>query len=217
MRIVLASGNRNKYREMKDELAPIGVELLFGGDLDGPQDVAETGSTYEANAKLKAEAWAKATGLPAMSDDSGLEVNALDGAPGVHSARIVPGTDADRVTWLLSELSGKSDRSARFVSCIVTVFPGIAQPIVCERYCPGTIAAVPSGASGFGYDPVFIPCGYDKTFAELGDGVKRKISHRALALKGIAEMLIHVIQYQTVRTLDDFAPGGNSPAGRNNK
>ena len=217
MKIVLASGNRNKYREMKDELAPIGVELLFGGDFDHPQEVEETGDTYEANARLKAEAWAKATGLPAMSDDSGLEVESFDGAPGIHSARIVPGSDADRVTWLLSELKDKENRRARFVSCIVTVFPRGIEPVICERNCPGTIAYSPAGTSGFGYDPVFIPDGYDKTFAELGDAIKRKISHRALALKGIAEMLIHVIQYQTVRTMDNSISGADSVSDRKNK
>ena len=103
MKIVLASGNRNKYREMKDAFSPIGVELLFGGDFENPQDVEETGDTYEANALLKAEAWAKATGLPAMSDDSGLETSALGGAPGVHSARIIPGSDAERTNWVLEK------------------------------------------------------------------------------------------------------------------
>lgn len=188
MKIVLASGNRNKYREMKDAFSPIGVELLFGGDFENPQDVEETGDTYKANALLKAEAWAKATGLPAMSDDSGLETSALGGAPGVHSARIIPGSDAERTNWLLEKLKDADDRSARFVSCITVVFPN-GKIISCEKFCPGKIAQKPAGESGFGYDPIFIPDGYDSTFAELGDEIKKKISHRALAIKGLAEIL----------------------------
>ncbi|MEG1799422.1 MAG: RdgB/HAM1 family non-canonical purine NTP pyrophosphatase [Synergistaceae bacterium] len=193
MKIILASGNKNKYREMKEEFQPIGVELLFGGDFENPQDVEETGKTYEANSLLKAEAWAKATGLPAMSDDSGLETSALGGAPGVHSTRIIPGSDAERTNWLLEKLKDTDDRNARFVSCITVVFPD-GKILSCEKFCPGKIAKKPAGESGFGYDPIFIPKGYDKTFAELGDETKKKISHRALAIKGIAEMLIDVIK-----------------------
>ena len=206
MKIVLASGNRNKYLEMKDKFAPIGVELLFGGDFPKPLEVEESGSTYEENALLKARAWSRATGLAALSDDSGLEAAALDGAPGVRSARIVPGSDRERTNWLLAQLVDKSDRSARFASCIAVVFPGEEKPLVCTRYCEGSIAEAPRGQSGFGYDPVFIPSGYDKTFAELGAEIKTKISHRALAIKGIAEMLIPVVQYATVRTVDNFSP-----------
>lgn len=203
MKIVLASGNRNKFKEMKDKFEPIGVELLFGGDLPSPLDVDETGQTYEENSLLKASAWAKATGLPAMSDDSGLEVAALDGAPGVHSARVVAGSDAARVSWLLGQMEDKSDRRARFACCISVVFPNSEKNISCLRYCNGSLAREPRGASGFGYDPIFIPLGYDETFAELGENVKTKISHRALAIKGIAEMLLPVVQYQTVRTVDN--------------
>ena len=206
MKIVLASGNRNKYLEMKDKFAPIGVELLFGGDFPKPLEVEESGSTYEENALLKARAWSRATGLAALSDDSGLEAAALDGAPGVRSARIVPGSDSERTNWLLAQLVDKSDRSARFASCIAVVFPGEEKPLVCTRYCEGSIAEAPRGQFGFGYDPVFIPSGYDKTFAELGAEIKTKISHRALAIKGIAEMLIPVVQYATVRTVDNFSP-----------
>ena len=194
MKIVLASGNKNKYREMKEEFLPIGIELLFGGDFEKPLDVEETGETYEENALLKARAWAESTGLPAMSDDSGLEVEDLGGIPGVHSARIIGGSDADRTAWLLEQTSGKENRKAKFVSCIAVVFPDRKEPVICERECPGTLAEHAAGASGFGYDPIFIPKGYDKTFAELGDETKKKISHRALAIKGIAEMLIDVIK-----------------------
>lgn len=107
MQIVLASGNRGKYAEIKEMLKTSGAELIFGGDMPSPLEVDENGATYEENAMLKAEAWAKSTGLPAIADDSGLEARALGGMPGVHSARIVDGSDKDRTDWLLSELSGK--------------------------------------------------------------------------------------------------------------
>ena len=197
VKMVLASGNRHKYLEMKEVLEQIGIELLFGGNFADPREVEETGRTYEENALLKARAWAEFTGLPSVADDSGIEVYALGGAPGVHSARAVPGSDAERTRWLLGQMEGKRDRRARFVACLAVVFPHEEKPVICERYCEGMLTLAAAGASGFGYDPIFIPDGYEKTFAELGERVKQKISHRALALKGIAEMLIPVIQSYT--------------------
>ena len=201
MQIVLASGNRGKYAEIKEMLKTSGAELIFGGDMPSPLEVDETGTTYEENAMLKAEAWAKSTGLPAIADDSGLEARALGGMPGVHSARIVDGSDKDRTDWLLSELSGKEDRAAQFVCAIAVVFPDGHAPVTLTEYCCGRIAEAPSGTSGFGYDPVFIPDGYSKSFAELGDDIKNKISHRAKAVKGIAEMLGSVVQSYAVRSM----------------
>ena len=168
MRIVFASGNRGKFREMKAQLEPAGVELLFGGDMEGPHEIEETGETYADNA--------------------------LGGLPGVHSARIVEGSDADRTRWLLGELADKEDRRGRFACAIAVVMPDGREPLVVTRYCPGVIIREPRGTSGFGYDPVFVPDGFDKPFAELGDETKNKISHRALAVKGIAEMLRAVIE-----------------------
>lgn len=194
LKMVLASGNKNKYMEMKGVLEQIGVRLLYGGDFENPPEVDETGETYEENALLKAHAWAEFTGLPSIADDSGIEVDVLNGAPGVHSARFIPGSDADRTNWLLRQMSGKEDRKARFIACIAVVFPGGEKPVICQRACEGSIAYEPSGASGFGYDPVFIPDGYQKTFSELGDSVKLEISHRALALKSIAEILKPMVQ-----------------------
>ncbi|MGI6442546.1 MAG: RdgB/HAM1 family non-canonical purine NTP pyrophosphatase [Synergistaceae bacterium] len=198
MKIVLASGNKNKFYEIKEVLEKIQAELLFGGDFPNYSEVQETEDSYYGNALLKARSWARVTGLPAMADDSGIEVSALDGAPGIHSARIVPGSDEDRVEWLLNSLKDKEDRSAKFVCCIVVFFPETERIIVSEKSCTGLITSFSKGSAGFGYDPIFMPTGYDKTFAELGDEVKRKISHRALAIKDIAERLIPVIQYDTV-------------------
>ncbi|OUO94130.1 RdgB/HAM1 family non-canonical purine NTP pyrophosphatase [Cloacibacillus sp. An23] len=194
MRIVFASGNRGKYREMKAQLEPAGVELLFGGDMEGPHEIEENGETYAENALIKARAWAEATGLPALADDSGLEARALGGLPGVRSARIVEGGDADRTRWLLGELADKEDRRGRFACAIAVVLAPGKKPLVVTRYCPGTIIRKPRGESGFGYDPVFVPEGFDKTFAELGDEIKNKISHRALAVKGIAQKLKDMIE-----------------------
>lgn len=206
MQIVLASGNRNKYREMKEAFEPIGVELLYGGDFNTVLDVDETGNSYEENAMLKASAWAQALIMPALADDSGLEVIALGGAPGINSARAVQGTDQDRTNWLLSKMENVKDRRASFVSCIVVVFPDMKGHLVYEGRCSGTIATEPLGSGGFGYDPIFIPEGYDKTFSELGDNIKTKISHRSLAIKGIAEMLINVLEYYAVHTMENSRP-----------
>ena len=194
MQMILASTNRGKFREMSAQLAPLGIELLFGGDFAKPLEVEESGTSYKENALLKARAWAESTGLPALADDSGLEVDALGGAPGIHSARIIKGSDKERTEWLLASMKDKKDRAARFVCAIAAVFPDGRDALTVERYCPGRITESAAGTSGFGYDPVFVPDGYTETFAELGEEEKNKISHRALAIKSIAEMLVHVIE-----------------------
>ncbi|MCD8164113.1 MAG: RdgB/HAM1 family non-canonical purine NTP pyrophosphatase [Synergistaceae bacterium] len=199
MQMILASTNRGKYREMKAQLEPLGVELLFGGDFEKPLEVDETGESYAENALLKARAWAEATGLPALADDSGLEAEALGGIPGIHSARIIEGSDRDRMYWLLGEMKDKEDRRGRFACAVAVVFPDKKEPLTVTKYCPGRITREPAGESGFGYDPIFVPDGFDRTFAELGDEIKNKISHRAMAVKGIAEKLIPVVQSYDVR------------------
>ncbi|WP_455599929.1 RdgB/HAM1 family non-canonical purine NTP pyrophosphatase [Cloacibacillus sp.] len=199
MQMILASTNRGKYREMKAQLEPLGVELLFSGDFEKPLEVDETGESYAENALLKARAWAEATGLPALADDSGLEAEALGGIPGIHSARIIEGSDRDRMYWLLGEMKDKEDRRGRFACAVAVVFPDKKEPLTVTKYCPGRITREPAGESGFGYDPIFVPDGFDRTFAELGDEIKNKISHRAMAVKGIAEKLIPVVQSYAVR------------------
>ena len=199
MQMILASTNRGKYREMKAQLEPLGIELLFGGDFERPLEVDETGESYAENALLKARAWAEATGLPALADDSGLEAEALGGIPGIHSARVIEGSDRDRMYWLLGEMKDKEDRRGRFACAIAVVFPDKKEPLTVTKYCPGHITHEPAGESGFGYDPIFVPDGFDRTFAELGDEIKNKISHRAMAVKGIAEKLIPVVQSYAVR------------------
>ena len=199
MQMILASTNRGKYREMKAQLEPLNIELLFGGDFERPLEVDETGESYAENALLKARAWAEAIGLPALADDSGLEAEALGGIPGIHSARIIAGSDRDRMYWLLGEMKDKEDRRGRFACAIAVVFPDKKEPLTVTKYCPGHITREPAGESGFGYDPIFVPAGSDRTFAALGDDIKNKISQRAMAVKGIAEKLIPVVQSYAVR------------------
>ena len=148
MRMILASTNRGKFQEMKEQLLPYGIDLIFGGDLPSPPYVEETGATYEENAFLKARAWASSAKLPALADDSGLEVDALGGAPGVHSARVVPGKDSARTEWLLEAIKGADDRSARFVCSLAVVFPDGRSPLAVTEYCAATVTYVrPAAAS----------------------------------------------------------------------
>ncbi len=177
-KMVIASGNRHKFEEFRDLLAPLGVELIFGRDLSS-LDVEETGSSFLENASLKARSWAKETGFPALADDSGIEVNALDGRPGIYSARVASDDEGCR-NWLLESLQGKSDRGARYTAALVLAFPDGKLWSV-EGHCYGTVAQEPRGSNGFGYDPIFVPEGYDMTFGELDPSIKARISHRAKA------------------------------------
>lgn len=186
-KLVIATGNAGKFREFHDMTKNCVNEVIFAPEI-AKMVVEETGKTYSENAMLKAAAWAKCSGLPCLADDSGLEVNALDGAPGLFSARIIHGPDSDKVKWLLESLSGKSDRSARFAASLALCVPDDYM-LICEGFCYGTIADSPSGDNGFGYDPVFIPNGYDRTFAELDSAAKNSISHRYNAFRKIAAIL----------------------------
>ncbi|MBQ9564159.1 MAG: RdgB/HAM1 family non-canonical purine NTP pyrophosphatase [Synergistaceae bacterium] len=187
-RLVLATGNRGKYEEFSAMLPrSLAAELVFAPEL-GRLTVEETGETYADNARLKARAWAQASGLPCLADDSGLEAEALDGAPGVRSARIVPGSDEDRNNWLLEQLRGKSNRRGRFVAALALVVP-LEWELICRGECPGRIAESPAGLGGFGYDPLFVPDGFDASFAELPPATKNVISHRAVALRRMLDLL----------------------------
>jgi XTP/dITP diphosphohydrolase len=212
LRILLASGNRNKLAEFSDFFKDIsafeagGVELASLEDVDighdGPWDIEELGGSYEENALIKARAWAEYSGMTTIADDSGLEVRKLGWAPGIYSARAVSGSDQDRVSWMLGELGGADDRRARFVACIVVAFPVRAllkgrNYFALHGVCWGGIARAPRGCQGFGYDPVFIPDGFRETFAELG-GLKSKISHRATAMKGVAQIVPSMLKYRAM-------------------
>ena len=188
---ILASNNQGKYREFKAILEPLGFALVPQAVAGVDFEVNETGDTFEENAYLKASTVAQYTNFPAIADDSGLCVDALNGEPGVHSARFGGGkdwTDEQKYLYLLERLEGVTDRSARFVSCICLVTPG-GKIIRARGECPGRIAEAPSGNGGFGYDPVFVPEGYDEPFGVLGTDVKNQISHRARALAAFRKEL----------------------------
>lgn len=187
-RLVLATGNAGKAREIGALLAPAGVEIVAQADY-GIEPADETGLTFIENAILKARHAASGSGLPALADDSGLVVDALGGAPGIRSARYAgTGGDAANIRLLLAELAGvPAPRSARFV-CVAVLLRHAEDPLplVCEGRWEGLIAAAPRGAGGFGYDPVFIPAGDHRSAAELEPGEKNRRSHRGLAF---AELL----------------------------
>ena len=190
--IVLASGNRGKLAEFAQLLAPYGVTML-------PQDrfvesgAEETGATFEENAILKARYVAQATGLPAIADDSGLEVDALGGAPGVRSARFAgPGaSDGDNLQKLLAALAQVPDqqRTARFRCVLAYVNAPNEQPVLARGVWPGRILSAPRGSGGFGYDPIFLPDGATLSAAELSSAEKHLRSHRGQALRALARLL----------------------------
>ncbi|NLD43708.1 MAG: RdgB/HAM1 family non-canonical purine NTP pyrophosphatase [Chloroflexi bacterium] len=183
LELLAATGNAHKVDEMRAILAPAGVRLLSARDVGGLPEVDEDGATFRENAIKKACAIAAATGRRVIADDSGLEVAALDGAPGVRSARYAGagGNDGRNVAKLLAALDGRSDRRARFV-CVVAVAGPEGLVGTAEGEVRGRIGDQPRGQGGFGYDPVFIPDGYEQTFAELPDEVKNAMSHRGRAL-----------------------------------
>ena len=185
MKLVLASKNPHKLTEMQAILAQLGVEVVLERDVGADGEVEETGTTFQENAFLKARAVMEATGLPAVADDSGLMVDALDGGPGVYSARFAgPGaSDADRNRKLLRELEGvpEEGRGAKFVSAICCVFPN-GDRVEARGECPGRIGFTPVGENGFGYDPLFVVDG-GMSYAELFDEEKDAISHRGNALR----------------------------------
>ena len=185
MKMVLASKNAHKLTEMKDILSQLGVEVVLESDVGVDVDVEETGTTFEENAYLKAHAVCQASGLPAIADDSGLCVDALNGAPGVYSARYGgPGLD-DTGRWqlLLKNMAGQTNRACKFVSVICCAFPDGGE-VMARGECPGTLAQGPSGDGGFGYDPIFYLPQLGKTMAQLTPEEKNQISHRARALAG---------------------------------
>ena len=184
MKLVLASDNKNKLREFRTLFEGFGVELLSKADVGCMEEVKETGETFAENARIKAEAVMHATGLPAVADDSGLCVDALGGAPGVHSARYTGShadSDKDRYELLLRNLGERTDRSARFVCSLCCAFPN-GDILTAEGKCEGSILQAPRGENGFGYDPVFRPDGFVCSMAELTMEEKNAISHRGKAL-----------------------------------
>jgi XTP/dITP diphosphohydrolase len=184
MKLVIATRNAHKLEEIHSILDFQGLEVMSAFDFPEIPDVEEDGDTLEANAIKKAVEVAKATGCWTLADDSGLEVDALGGAPGVYSARFAgePCSYEANNEKLLAELADKEDRSARFRTVIALSDPGGSAQIVSGE-CPGVIIGELRGTHGFGYDPLFIPDGFSETYAELDSSAKNRISHRANALR----------------------------------
>ena len=190
MRFVLATHNPGKLREMGEILKDFGIEVVSPRDLGLTVDVEETGTTFAENAMLKAKAICKAANLPAIADDSGLCVDALNGAPGVYSARYGGEglDDKGRYMLLLSSLRGAPTRAAHFTCAVACAFPN-GDTLTAEGRCDGSIAYAPLGEGGFGYDPVFLLPGTGKTFGQLTQEEKSAVSHRGRALKDFAGKL----------------------------
>lgn len=191
MKVVLATRNENKIREIQEIFHLPGVEWVAASAFPDTPEVVEDGDTFEANAIKKAVALAKATGYWALADDSGLEVRALNGAPGVHSARYggvdVPSEQNNLL--LLKNLGDATDRRARF-RCVVALSDPDGVATTVEGTCSGTITHERRGAAGFGYDPLFIPDGFTQTFAEMTPEQKHRLSHRGKALSAAKEIVI---------------------------
>ena len=193
MEFVLASHNPKKAAELAEILQTLGISVTPLPD--GAPEPVEDGATFAENARIKARAAFAHTGKPALADDSGLVVDALDGAPGVYSARFCPGTDADRNDYLLAQMQDVDacDRQARFVCAICCILPD-GQEIAVEGTCEGEILEAPQGTGGFGYDPLFYVREFDCTFGELSPHLKNRVSHRARALAALREALARKLE-----------------------
>ncbi len=191
MKLLLATGNTGKIREISKILDGLPVEIVSLKEIKNVKPARESGNSFAANARIKARTYVRQTGFLTLAEDSGLQVDRLGGQPGCHSARFAgdDATDADNVKKLLRLMRGvkAEKRTARFV-CVVAITDG-KKIWMATGKCEGRIASRPLGKSGFGYDPVFIPKGYDKTFARLGTKTKNEISHRAQALRKARRIL----------------------------
>jgi non-canonical purine NTP pyrophosphatase (RdgB/HAM1 family) len=190
-RLALATKNPGKIREILEICAEWPVEWLTADGADWP-DVEETGETYRDNALLKAREVARVLGVPAVADDSGIEVDALGGAPGVRSARFAGehATDEDNLSLLLARVAdvNVAERTARYRCAAVCAWPD-GRWVAAEESCDGAMTPDPRGSGGFGYDPAFVPEGLDRTMAELSPDEKNRISHRGKALRALGELL----------------------------
>jgi XTP/dITP diphosphohydrolase len=189
--LLIATNNAGKLKEYRAIIACLPLTLLTLADVGITVDVPETGATFAENAAIKAREYARLASIPTLADDSGLSIDYLGGRPGVLSARYAgeSATDRDRIDKVLSEMSGAKNRSARFV-CVAALADDTGAIVASVNgTCEGTLTIEPRGLSGFGYDPIFLPAGFDKTFAELDPEAKNRISHRANAALKIIPFL----------------------------
>jgi XTP/dITP diphosphohydrolase len=193
MTILLGTNNKGKLRELREILDPLGVRLVAPAEIGLQLEVEEHGSTYHENAALKAAAFARESGLLTLADDSGLEVDVLGSAPGLHSARYSPvpnASDADRRAHLLQNLKGYAQPWKAHFRCIIAIAQPGEEIVYAEGICPGEIIPEERGDGGFGYDPVFYLPEYGKTMAELPIGEKNRISHRARAAQAAVPFIL---------------------------
>lgn len=185
--ICLATSNEGKLREYREILAPMGYVIYSPKDLGIVSDPIENGTTYRENALIKARDLASKVPFPVLSDDSGLEISALDGKPGIHTARYAKekGGYAGAFEAILAALKGKEDRSARFVCCICYLSSPQTKPLYFEGVCPGSILPAPVGEHGFGYDPLFHSFEADADFGTASEETKNRFSHRGKAIKAL--------------------------------
>lgn len=191
MKLIFATHNKNKAKEVKS-LMPDFIELLSLDDINFHTEIEENASTLEGNALLKAKTIFEITGINCFADDSGLLVDALNGEPGVYSARYAGGqkSDEDNMQKLLHELQNKSDRNAHFKTVMALIIDG--KEYLFNGKIEGKIISEKRGNNGFGYDPIFVPDGYNETFAQLDSATKNKISHRAKALKKLLDFIYSI-------------------------
>lgn len=215
--IVLATGNKNKVKEIKELLKDAPVEIRCLADYGHLPSVVEDGDTFDENAYKKAYHYARVLGLPCLADDSGLVVDALDGRPGVHSARYAGenATDMDKCDKLLREMEGKKDRKASFVCVLSLATPG-GPALTWEGSCEGEITTERHGESGFGYDPVFFYPPLGKTFAEVSMKEKNKVSHRGRALQEFAREFDQVLVWLGHRLVEQKPPKPDHKQFENN-
>jgi len=199
VKLLFATRNPGKLRELRELVGSL-LEVVSLRDVPDLPEVQEDDATFEGNARKKALAYGRATGLPSLADDSGLCVDALGGRPGVQSARYAPGTDADRIAKLLEEMRGvpEAQRSAEFRCVLCLALPDGEHAIATGR-CAGRIGIIPRGQNGFGYDPIFVLAAQGRTMAELTSEEKSLISHRGEAFRRIQPHLVAMADGRPIR------------------
>lgn len=189
MKLIIASNNEGKIKEYKEILEPFGYDVISQKEAGIDIEIPETGTSYRENALLKAEGIYKLTKTAVLSDDSGLSIDFLNGGPGLYSARFKSNlSQKEKNQYIIDEMKDTDNRKAKFVCSICFIFEN-GEKIEVQGICNGKISRKIEGERGFGYDPIFIPDGYDKTFSDIGQEEKNKISHRALAIKELIEKL----------------------------